>query len=68
MCIRDRGNCLRYGNGCSMCILRCPAFGPRLSISARCGVADIQGERNDDVLGAFSGSCKPVSYTHLVWS
>ena len=52
------GNCLRYGNGCSMCILRCPAFGPRLSISARCGVADIQGERNDDVLGAFSGSCK----------
>ena len=38
-----------------MCILRCPAFGPRISISARCGVSDIQGERNDDVLGAFSG-------------
>ena len=52
------GNCLRYGNGCSMCILRCPAFGPRISISARCGVSDIQGERNDDVIGAFSGSCK----------
>ena len=28
------GNCLRYGNGCSMCILRCPAFGPRVSISS----------------------------------
>ncbi|MCS6132413.1 FAD-dependent oxidoreductase [Clostridium botulinum] len=54
------GNCLRYGNGCSMCILRCPAFGPRISISERCGVADIQGERDDDVLGAFSGSCKLV--------
>ena len=40
------GNCLRYGNGCSMCILRCPAFGPRISISERCGVSDIQGERN----------------------
>ena len=52
------GNCLRYGNGCSMCILRCPAFGPRISISQRCGVLDIQGERGDDVLGAFSGSCK----------
>ena len=52
------GNCLRYGNGCSMCILRCPSFGPRLSVSERCGVADIQGERDDDVLGAFSGSCK----------
>ncbi len=52
------GNCLRYGNGCSMCILRCPSFGPRISISGRCGVQDIQGERNDDSLGAFSGSCK----------
>ncbi|MCI5727372.1 MAG: FAD-dependent oxidoreductase, partial [Clostridium sp.] len=37
------GNCLRYGNGCSMCILRCPAFGPRISVSERCGVADMQG-------------------------
>lgn len=52
------GNCLRYGNGCSMCILRCPAFGPRISISERCNVCDIQGERNGDELGAFSGSCK----------
>lgn len=52
------GNCLRYGNGCSMCILRCPAFGPRLSISERCGISDIQGEREEDILGAFSGSCK----------
>ena len=52
------GNCLRYGNGCSMCILRCPAFGPRISISESCGVSDIQGERNNDALGALSGSCK----------
>ncbi|WP_315114690.1 FAD-dependent oxidoreductase [uncultured Clostridium sp.] len=52
------GNCLRYGNGCSMCVLRCPAFGPRVSISARAGVEDLQGEREEDVYGAFSGSCK----------
>jgi len=52
------GNCLRYGNGCSMCILRCPAYGPRVSISGRAGVDDLQGEREDDVFGAFSGSCK----------
>ena len=52
------GNCLRYGNGCSMCVLRCPSFGPRISISERCGVADIQGETNNDALGAMSGSCK----------
>jgi len=52
------GNCLRYGNGCSMCILRCPAFGPRVSLSSRAGVEDLQGEREEDVYGAFSGSCK----------
>lgn len=52
------GNCLRYGNGCSMCILRCPAFGPRISISEGCNVSDIQGERSEDLLGAISGSCK----------
>lgn len=52
------GNCLRYGNGCSMCVLRCPAYGPRISISAECGVMDFYGERADDVPGAFSGSCK----------
>lgn len=52
------GNCLKYGNGCSMCILRCPAFGPRVSLSSRAGVDDLQGEREDGDLGAFSGSCK----------
>ncbi|MDP4144848.1 MAG: FAD-dependent oxidoreductase [Bacillota bacterium] len=54
------GNCLRYGNGCSMCVLRCPAFGPRVSLSSRAGIDDLQGEREDDVFGAFSGSCKLV--------
>ncbi|MFZ7132722.1 MAG: FAD-dependent oxidoreductase [Eubacteriales bacterium] len=52
------GNCLRYGNGCSMCVLRCPSFGPRVSISSRAGILDLQGEREEDVYGAFSGSCK----------
>ncbi len=57
------GNCLRYGNGCSMCILRCPAFGPRVSLTSRAGVDDFQGEREDDLLGAFSGSCKLAKET-----
>ncbi|MHC1682644.1 MAG: FAD-dependent oxidoreductase [Clostridiaceae bacterium] len=52
------GNCLRYGNGCVMCVLRCPTFGPRISLSARAGVEDLQGMRADDVFGAMSGSCK----------
>lgn len=52
------GNCLKYGNGCAMCILRCPSFGPRISISMRAGVEDILGMRGDGSFGAFSGSCK----------
>ncbi|WP_201779690.1 FAD-dependent oxidoreductase [Oxobacter pfennigii] len=52
------GNCLRYGNGCSMCILRCPSFGPRVSISKRAGIEDLLGQRGDESYGAFSGSCE----------
>lgn len=52
------GNCLRYGKGCSMCILRCPSYGPRISISKRAGVEDLLGMRGDDSYGAMSGSCK----------
>ncbi len=52
------GNCLAYGNGCCMCILRCPAFGPRVSISQKAGKTDIMGRRRDGSFGAFSGSCK----------
>ncbi|RKD27695.1 Glucose inhibited division protein A [Caminicella sporogenes DSM 14501] len=52
------GNCLKYGNGCAMCILRCPTFGPRVSISMKAGIEDILGKRSDGSYGAFSGSCK----------
>ncbi len=52
------GNCMRYGNGCSMCILRCPAFGPRVSITEKAGQKDISACKADGTRGAFSGSCK----------
>lgn len=52
------GNCLKYGNGCAMCILRCPTFGPRISISQKAGVEDMVGMKKDGSYGAFSGSCK----------
>ncbi|MDF2656091.1 MAG: FAD-dependent oxidoreductase [Bacillota bacterium] len=52
------GNCLTYGNGCCMCILRCPAFGPRVSITQKAGMNDIMGQRKDGAFGAFSGSGK----------
>lgn len=52
------GNCMRYGNGCSMCVLRCPSFGPRVSITERAGLDDLMAVRQDGGRGAFSGSCK----------
>ena len=52
------GNCLAYGNGCSMCVLRCPAFGPRVSLTQKAGLVDIIGRRKGGAFGAFSGSGK----------
>ena len=31
-------NCTKYGNGCAMCILRCPSFGGRVSVTGLAGV------------------------------
>lgn len=53
-----QGNCLKYGNGCAMCIYRCPTFGPRFSIAAKAGAKEIFGKKADGTLGAMSGSCK----------
>jgi len=52
------GNCSKYGNGCAMCVLRCPSFGGRISVTGRCGVNDMIGERVNGDFGAFSGSMK----------
>lgn len=50
--------CAKYGNGCAMCILRCPTFGGRVSISQKCGIKDMMGRRLDGNYGSFSGSIK----------
>lgn len=50
-------NCTKYGNGCVMCILRCPSFGGRVSLTAKCGIKEIVGRKGDQI-GAMSGSCK----------
>jgi hypothetical protein len=53
-----QGNCRKYGNGCAMCILRCPSFGGRVSIAGLAGVKEVKGRRPDGSYGAMSGSCK----------
>lgn len=52
------GNCTANGNGCAMCVLRCPSFGGRVSITNKCGLEDMVGRRKNGDYGAFSGSMK----------
>lgn len=52
------GNCVKYGNGCAMCILRCHSFAPRVSICTLAGIEEWDGHKKDGSLGAMSGSCK----------
>jgi len=51
-------NCTKYGNGCVMCVYRCPTFKARVSIAAKAGVKEKMGKKADDSIGAMSGSCK----------
>lgn len=51
-------NCIKYGNGCAMCILRCPSFGGRVSITGLANVKETMGTKADGSIGAMSGSCK----------
>ncbi len=53
-----QGNCTKHGNGCAMCIYRCPTFGPRFSIAAKAGIKEMTGAKADGTLGAMSGACK----------
>ena len=51
-------NCSKYGNGCAMCVLRCPSFGGRVSLAGLCGVKEMIGKKANGSIGAMSGSCK----------
>lgn len=53
-----QGNCAKYGNGCAMCVLRCPSFGGRVSIAQKAGIQEKIGRKPDGSFGAMSGSCK----------
>ncbi len=50
-------NCVKYGNGCALCVLRCPAFGGRASLTALAGIQEKIGRKGTRI-GAMSGSCK----------
>ncbi|MTI69523.1 MAG: FAD-dependent oxidoreductase [Firmicutes bacterium] len=51
-------NCSKYGNGCAMCIIRCPSFKGRVSLTGLCGIDELTAKKKDGSFGAMSGSCK----------
>jgi hypothetical protein len=53
-------NCIRYGYGCAMCVLRCHSFKQRVSITEKAGVKEWVGTKADGTFGAISGACKLV--------
>jgi len=53
-----QNNCTKLGNGCAMCIMRCPTFGGRVSVAAKAGIAEQRAKRMDGSEGVMSGSCK----------
>lgn len=53
-----QSNCTKYGNGCAMCIYRCPSYGPRISIANKMGIEEMIAKKADGSYGAMSGSCK----------
>jgi tRNA U34 5-carboxymethylaminomethyl modifying enzyme MnmG/GidA len=59
----NTGNCVKYGNGCAMCVYRCPTFKTRVSISEKAGAKDKIAMRSDGTPGVFSGSCKIMKHT-----
>lgn len=62
------GRCRRYGNGCVICVYRCPAFGSRVSLALRAGAEEIPVRRAGGTPGFFSGSCEiePESLDRLL--
>jgi hypothetical protein len=51
-------NCIKYGYGCSMCILRCPTYKGRISLTNLCNIKESIGKKEDGSIGSISGSCK----------
>ncbi len=51
-------NCIKYGNGCAMCVIRCHSYGNRVSIAGKLGIEEMVGRKGDGSIGAMSGSCK----------
>ena len=53
-------NCIKYGNGCAMCIFRCHSFGARVDLLSKVGIECWDAKRADGSTGSMSGACELV--------
>lgn len=60
-------NCTRFGTGCAMCILRCPTFGPRVSLTSLAGIKEMTAGVGFPQFEAMSGSCKLEKKSLAPW-
>jgi hypothetical protein len=56
-------SCRKYGNGCVMCLMRCPALGNRVSIAEKAGVKELVGKKRDGSLGPMTAAYSLVKET-----
>ncbi|MBI2873478.1 MAG: FAD-dependent oxidoreductase [Firmicutes bacterium] len=49
--------CRKHGRGCTLCLLRCPVYGPRVSITEKAGVKEGQARQRGGGIGSMSNAC-----------
>lgn len=54
--VGPEGNCKKYGQGCAMCVMRCPTYGGRISVSSKAGVQEMIGVKKDGTPGTYSAA------------
>jgi hypothetical protein len=52
--------CIKYGNGCVMCLYMCPAYGDPVSIATKAGAKEKTRIRNDGRLGSVGAAATLV--------
>ncbi|MBI2304048.1 MAG: FAD-dependent oxidoreductase [Chloroflexi bacterium] len=53
--------CEKYGQGCVVCMVQCPMWGDRVSLSERAGVPDVSTGREASYLGAVLAAMESLS-------
>ena len=59
--------CVKYGQGCVLCLVKCVAFGDRLGIAERAGAKLVNLRRPDGTLGQLGAGVTMYKDTLAPW-